>query len=131
MKNRPIPFVTLEEHKGEPSYLAIDGASRLGNITFPANKTGCRKAGEYLYDQGVETWNCSSTCDFPKEYGCKVNVRRLIVEGHRMAAARRVQPRRIVLAKMFKLCSGMTFQACLNKQQKEVFKQLREDMLGG
>ena len=131
MRKKSEPFLDLEHLKGRSPELRMDGGSDLGPITFPATKTGLRKAGEYLYNNGFETWSTSSSCDFPQEYGCRVlSVHGTIAEGFRKAAGVKETPRQELLAKMFKFCSGKTFQACLNKRQKEIFEDLKKEMVG-
>lgn len=53
-------------------------------LEFPLTQDGCRKAGAALRDMGIESWLCSSSLDFPREYdpSFQGNVHDLMVEGY-------------------------------------------------
>lgn len=119
------PFVTVTKVLGKPVVQV-----RIGTeiVNYPLTRVGCLNAGRAIQASGAESWQNSSSVDFPQEVkpGCRLDVREIMSEGFQAAFNKVDRPRKTLLTKLFALGAGEAFQATLTPEEAEVFKFLKE-----
>lgn len=119
------PYVSIDKVKGG-CRLVVDYGSRKEE--YYVTKPAILQAGEDLYDAKCAVWMCSSSVDFPEEYGAdKLDVRTLLEKGWHKRKDEEEKPRRSVIEKMFAACSKRSFQDTLTPEEKGAFKKLKKE----
>jgi hypothetical protein len=72
-----MPYLTLDTNENGSVVLLVD------DKPFPITADGCRAAGKHIAELGSWNWLCSSSLDFPEEYGVEgLDIHELVALGH-------------------------------------------------
>ena len=121
-----MPMLHLEK-KRRKAELIVEFTG--GTKSYPCTEKGCEEAGAALYNAGIVDWLCSSSVDFPEEYGCDadLDVRDVVLKGYMKQVEISRKPHNNLVIKMLAYCSNPEFQKSLTVDEQKAFEDIKEE----